>query len=149
MMKPTEENDPHWQLLLKSKRQAPSDLFVRNVVREARKLGVDGQRGGWATFADWFKRPLVAAPLATGALAVLIAALTFLQNPTPSPPHVDLTLARTAGDSTPTPAGGPAYDLAETIPENLKRIDYLGELVSVSDPGELDDADLAELLALR
>lgn len=157
MMNPSEEHDPAWKLLLRSKKQQPGAFFVRNVVREARKLGFEGQQSGWGVFIAWLKRPLVAVPLATGAAAALITALTFVQPLAPPSANVDGALVEaTDGQASLAPtepssgsAAASAYDQASAITEDLERIGYMGELVAVSDPGKLDDAALADLLALR
>lgn len=157
VMKPTEEHDPTWKLLLRSKPQQPSAFFVRNVVREARILGADGRQGRWTAFAAWLKRPLVAVPLAAGAAAALVTALTVIQPLAPPSANVDVAFAGTAGGQASMAPAKPtfdlgaasAYDQANAITEDLERIGYLGELVTISDPGELDDAALADLLALR
>jgi hypothetical protein len=163
MMKSPEEHDPIWNLLLKSKRQQPSAFFVRNVVREARKLGSESQQGGWTVFIARFKRPWLAVPLATGAVALLITALTYVQTLSPPSSNVDVAMVETVktvktvdGQASIAPLESPASeatastdDSANTITEDVERIGYLGELVAVSDPGDLDDAALADLLALR
>lgn len=157
MMKSPEEHDPIWDLLLKSKQQPPSAFFVRNVVREARKLGSESQQGGWTAFVAWLKRPLLAVPLATGAVALLITALTYVQTLAPPSSNVDVARDGTVdGKASIVPVESSASRVAAstdypatTITEDVERIGYLGELVAVSDPGDLDDAALADLLALR
>lgn len=152
-MKTPEEQDPAWELLLKSKVQQPSPSFVRNVVREARKLEKPSS-GLMAVFA-WFKRPIIAVPVAIGATAALIAAFTLIQTlapPTSSPEtnssSMPLAAVSTTADQEPA---APIINLLETtapeadITEDVERIDYLGELVTIADPSELDDAALADL----
>lgn len=144
-MKTPEEQDPAWELLLKSKPQQPSPFFVRNVVREARKL--EAPESGLAAVFAWFKRPIIAVPVAIGATAVLFSALTLIQPLAPSPEANSMTVVSV--DTQVPPA--PITTLPETvggetdITKDLERIDYLGELVAITDLAELDDAALANL----
>ena len=147
-MKAPDEQDPTWQLLLKSKKQTPSSAFVRDVVREARKLDTPQAGSGLSAFFSWLKRPLVATPIALGAAALLITALTILPSTDtagPSKPSPTVTLASTE----PTP---PSSQIIETstaselsIAEDIEKIDSLGELVSLTDPASMDDDALANL----
>lgn len=148
MMKIPEEQDPTWELLLKSKPQQPSPSFVRNVVREARKL--ESPESGLAAVFAWFKRPFIAVPVAIGASAVLFSALTLIQPLAPAPEANSATTMTIASVDTQVPATPitalpESIDTESDITEDLERIDYLGELVAITDPAELDDAALADL----
>jgi len=147
-MNTPEEQDPTWRLLLKSKSQQPGPAFVRDVVREARKLGVEGQESGLAVFFAWFKKPIVAVPVAIGASAAVISALALIQSFAPSQ-DANSTAMATVNSQTVTPSAiaTPATDdTSSGITEDLQRIDYLDELVAITDPRLLDDAALADLL---
>ena len=146
-MKIPEEQDPAWELLLKSKPQQPSPFFVRNVVREARKL--EAPESGLAAVFAWFKRPIIAVPVAIGATAALFSALTLIQALSPSPEAIS-TNSMSVATTTDIPATSanflPEITTSETdITGDMERIDNLGELVAITDPGDLDDAALADL----
>ncbi len=147
-MKTPEEQDPTWKLLLKSKPQQPSPAFVRNVVRETRNL--EAPESGLAAIFTWFKRPVIAVPLAIGATAALFSALTLIQRTTSSPETSSTATSALASVDTQLPATPvttltQSTDIDPDITEDLERIDYLGDLVAVTDPSELDDAALADL----
>ena len=86
-------------------------------------------------------------PVAIGATAVLFSALTLIQPLAPSPEANSMTVVSV--DTQVPPA--PITTLPETvggetdITKDLERIDYLGELVAITDLAELDDAALANL----
>ena len=149
-MNTPEEQDPVWKLLLRSKSQQPGSAFVRNVVREARKLGAEGQESAIAIFFAWLKRPVIAVPVAIGATAVLFSALTLIQPLAPSPVANSATVAvATLNTQITSPSAlslPETVDTASDIAEDLEMIDYIGELVAITDPAELDDAALADLL---
>lgn len=145
-MKTPEEQDPTWELLLKSKPQQPSPHFVRNVVREARKLEVP-ESGLSAVFA-WFKKPAIAVPVAIGACAILISAINLIQGITPTPVVNSPTLTAENNQDPATSITSPvAYhdDTQTDVAEDLERIDYMSDLVAITDPSKLDDAALANL----
>ena len=148
-MNTPEEQDPIWKLLLRSKSQQPGSAFVRNVVREARKLGTQGQESGMTAFFAWLKRPVIAIPVAIGATAVLISTLTLIQPLAPTPDANSATIANvttaTPGTSLPNVVAD-IDDSTSGITEDLEMIDYIGELVAITDPTLLDDAALADLL---
>ena len=134
-MNTPEEQDPIWKLLLRSKLQQPGPSFVRNVVREVRKLGTEGQESGLMAVFAWFKRPVVAVPVAIGAAAVLISALTLIQPLAPSSLDTNSIAEIPVDDQNP----------AISITEDLEMIEHMGDLVAITDPAELDDAALADL----
>ncbi|NOX99270.1 MAG: hypothetical protein GXP30_06015 [Verrucomicrobia bacterium] len=138
-MKTPEEQDSTWKLLLKSKPQQPSPAFVRNVVREVRKL--ETPENSLTAIFTWFKRPIVAVPVAIGVTAVMISALTLFQA---------LDLSPEASSTPPPSLAVVDMDVPATtftdISEDMERIDTLGELVAIADPADLDDAALADLL---
>ncbi len=152
-MKIPEEQDPSWELLLKSKTQQANPSFVRNVVREVRKLEAETPENGLMLFFSWFKRPALVLPLALGATAILFAALTLLPGIKPSSSSNSVSGASIARANDPSPAASTKSfaDLAEStdtesgITQDLEQIDYIGELVAISDPADLDDAAVADL----
>ncbi len=145
-MKTPEEQDPTWELLLKSKSQQPGASFVRNVVREARKL--EGSESGLMVVFAWLKRPVIAVPVAIGAAAILFSTLTLIQSPAPSSPGANSTAVATVDDqnaATSVTSLPKITDIVSDLTEDLEMIDYMGELVAITDPAELDDAALADL----
>jgi hypothetical protein len=147
-----DRNDPLWQLLGQTRSARNSDAgpaFVQNVVREAR-LSASEQSAGTSLLSRRFnglleklQRPAFAIPAAaTAAIAIAVAVSlsqsgqsgnggSLVGNPSP-PSDVSTT------DTNPT--------ASYTVAEQLDDIDYLGELVAVTDPGVLDDQMLADLL---
>lgn len=164
-MNSPEEQDPTWKLLLKSKNQQPSPSFVRNVVREVRKLETDrsaeSPAKGLMTLLAWFKRPAIALPVAIGATAALVSALIVLQPSHPSSSAANsASLAKAAIADVPNliPAMETSIvshassaevtisaDSESGITEDLERINGIAALVAVADPADLDDAALANL----
>ena len=141
-------------MLLKSRPQQPTTAFCRNVIREARKLGVEEQRGGWVVFFDWLKRPAIAAPVAIGAAAAVIAALTMI-SPLVSPPdagagnQTGLAVTDSAAGSVSVESVAPSIETGESVDDitkDIEMIDQIGELVAITDPSELDLDALGDLL---
>ncbi|MCB1242269.1 MAG: hypothetical protein R3F31_27595 [Verrucomicrobiales bacterium] len=133
-METPEHQDPTWQLLLKARRVKPSPMFSRNILREIR--GMSQERSGWAEFwQKFFHRPL---PLlgAGAALAALTAALLLV--PAFNQP-VDQGVA--VGNSRPE-----ATISDFSIVEEVHSVEYLGALMAVTDPSQLDDKAFADLL---
>ena len=116
-----EEKDPVWELLGKARKSEPSPFFARNVLREARKSG--SRESSLSAFFRHFTAPKFA--LLASAAAVIAFAFVFLsQNESASP---DLSSST-------------SYDLAEEYAE----IEYMGQLMAVTDPGDVSDAMLAD-----
>ena len=144
-----ETKDPVWELLKKSRPVEPGPFFSRNVIREVRQLESDPAADGiFARLSDWLgkrggRRPVLAMIGSVAALAV--AALVTLRTESPveipssSSPGVPVAKATAAA---PQDSIGSSYDPATEI----SNLDYLGELMAVTDPSLLDDNALADLL---
>lgn len=128
-METPEHQDPAWQLLLKARRVEPSPFFARDVLREVRQLAE--QRSDWYSFwQGLFRRPLL---LASGgvAAAVVLAVACWPENPA-------IPVA------TVVPPALPEAELA--MAEEVHSVEYLGALMAIADPSQLDDQALADLL---
>lgn len=134
---PDLESDPVWKLLSSARRVEPGPFFSRNVVREVRALQDSGQdRGGiLEAVRAFFSQPLL--PVAAGAAAaVAILAVVFASTgPAPVPDVAEFS--PNSVDEIPVAVFNPA--------EEIENIEYLGELMAVADPADLDDAALADL----
>jgi hypothetical protein len=129
-MSDLEPNDPVWNVLGRAKKVEPSPFFARNVVREARRL--EGDRPGLLNqFTQLFSGPR--AIFATVACALVAMALLFVSQRDEATIH-GFPLS-TNEDS------AEAFDPASEI----ANVEYLGQLMAVADPGQLDDAALADL----
>ncbi len=134
-MNQSDPNDQVWELLGRAKQREPSPFFVRNVLREVR--GLEQERiGPWEWLRSRFARPvpLLGATACAGlALAlVLVSPPDETSAPAGSVDGVTLTSSEIQSDTF-----DPASEMAS--------IEYLGQLMAVADPGQLDDAALAEL----
>lgn len=118
-----DSKDPLWKLLGQARTTEPSPFFARNVLRTLR--GLESRPGFWQRI---FTHP---ARLAfAGAACVLIAVVSgSLLHEGPS---VEPSLS--AGT---TETFDPASEMAA--------VEYLGQLMAVADPGQLDDAALGDL----
>lgn len=138
-MKNSEKNDPVWKLLGAARRVEADPFFSRNVVREVRQLqseqseqadGAD-RPGVFEGILSFFRQPALAGVAA--AIAVLV--VVFISTDPGADPLVTQTF--------------PSVEAADAaLTEEIESIGYLGELMTVSDPTELDDAALAELYVL-
>lgn len=122
-----EPNDPVWNVLGEAKEVEPSLSFARKVVREARRLGEDRVRL-WSRVTTFFSG--YRAISATAACAVVAMVLVFVV------PQGEVTPALSASEES-SDAFDPASEIAN--------VEYLGQLMAVADPGQLDDAALADL----
>ena len=124
-MKEPERNDPVWKLLGNTRRIEVDPFFSRNVVREVRKLRAAGEdrESILERILLIFRQPALAGVAA--AAAILIAVFVSSDPGSDSP---------VAGEFGPT--------------EEIEAIGYLGELMTVTDTDDLDDAALADLLIL-
>jgi len=125
---PLDPRDSLWKLLGAARKVEPSPYFVRRVLREARQPGASG---GW--LAGWlhlllFRRGLAAAL----ACALAVAAVVFLA-PGRFAPLAKAPLAPQASPEVFDPAS------------EMAAVEYLGQLMAVADPGQLDDDALADL----
>ncbi len=122
-MDPYDPRDPVWKLLGHASRVESSAFFTRNVAREARLLA-EAPRG--------LRRFFPAPRLAFAAVACALVAVAAL-----------LLLDAGSGGSPSSPLSGvEAFDPAS----EMAAVEYLGQLMAVADPGQLDDDSLAELL---
>ena len=121
---------PLWKVLGQASKVEHSPFFARNVVREARLLGK-------TPAGFWDRLRLLAGPraiFATAACALVAVAMVML--------------FRDGGaDSGPVAI---ALNSEETIEafdpaSEMAAVEYLGQLMAVVDPGQLDDAALADL----
>ena len=158
---PLSPGDGLWTLLSDGQPndQLASPVFVQNVVREVRRSTADDTAGG-STFVEWmrdlFRRPAFAfsAVTATTAVAAVLALVVVSQKQESDPQSVGIAAAASqTGSSSSVSADSPETSVAAsppaqayTVADQLVEIDYLGELVAVTDPGELNDQMMADLL---
>ena len=146
-----DSQDRLWELLGKARNTEAAPDFVQNVVREVR-LSADQASGSavsrwFAGLVEKFQRPAFALT-ATATAAVVITLAVAVSQPG-NDDDESLAGSRTgiAADPIPTPspsveAPAPRYTVADQIDD----IDYLGDLVAVTDPAVLNDQMLADLL---
>lgn len=133
-MNSPEHSDPVWKLLSHAKRTEPSAFFARNVVREARILSErKNDLGVFHALSQIFKRRMILAG-AVGAVAILALSLIKVSEDLP---ESDNTTSEVAHSSAIVDSFDPATEMAA--------IEYLGQLMAVTDPGQLEDAALADL----
>lgn len=147
LMNTPEEQDPSWQLLLKSKPKQANPAFVRDVVREIRKLEADAPNSTWSLLFAWLKRPAIALPVAVAASAAVFASLTLLPNSAPSTTSPSTPIIAIVDILPPADPFSNDHPGESTITEDIEQIDYLDELVATADPADLDDDALASLFA--
>lgn len=131
-MSELEPGDPLWKLLGHAGRVEPSAFFVRQVAREVG--GLAHRPTLWESFRKLLApRPrIVWAGLGTACAAF---ALVFsYRAAAPSP-------ADLAQSSPPSEIRSEAFDPAS----EMVAVEYLGQLMAVADPGQLDDDALADL----
>lgn len=128
-----ENNDPVWKLLSHAGKVEPSLLFARNVVREVRLI--ESSRSSiWNRITRWFSaRPLVAATAGCALLAITLVVLSNVPGPSGDSPGFT--------NSSAVPPKVEAFDPAS----EMASIEYLGQLMAVADPGQLNEAALADL----
>lgn len=133
--------DRAWDLLLRGRRVEPSPFFARNVLREVRQLA--DRRSRWERVCGWLFQKQRPWALAGGVAGVALLALALARQSTDAPDAPPAILA----------ALEPGVTAPETIPpteevmaEEVHSVEYLGALVAVVDPSQLDDQALADLL---
>lgn len=133
-MNQEEQEDGVWDLLTHAKAVEPSPFFVRQVLREVRQLETNpsGLRAWLSRIQSLFaQRSHLIGATACAALALILVPLL--------------------NRDTPFDATGPNFTLSEDSSSafdpalEMAAIEYLGQLMAVADPGQLDDASLAEL----
>lgn len=133
------ESDPVARLLGHATRVEPGPFFARNILREIR-VQPRGSIGFLELIGLWLRRPRM---LYGGAFALLIAFLVTAQG-----------LWTPAGSD--TAAGKPAlaaqFTDSSASPEasfdpegEIEAVEYLGQLMAITDPGDLSDEALANL----
>jgi len=127
-----ERDDPVWKLLEHASETKPGPMFARDVVRRVRLEESTG-RPSWRNRLRSLLSPRVALG---GAALAGAAALAFALLPEPSSPP---PAAKTA---TMAPLRAEAFDPVS----EMKEVEYFGQLMAVTDPGELDDEALADLM---
>ncbi len=141
-----EKDDPVWQLLDQARPVKPSPFFSRNVVREVRQLRDNGAAESWWT--RWL-RPATAnvafATLAVAALAIFLVSQSH-QNQAGDSSDGQGTVVQvpSVGDSAELPAVPRATEFDPAA--EIGNLEYLGQLMAVTDPSALDDNALADLL---
>ncbi len=129
-----EQQDQTWDLLKHAKPVEPSPLFARNVLREVRQLETapSGVRGWLHQFQSLFgQRGLLVGATSCAALALILVPLL----------NRGVSLEEATSTFTLSEDQSVAFDPAS----EMAAIEYLGQLMAVADPGQLDDASLAEL----
>ena len=125
-----ELNDPTWDLLKEARPVEPGAFFSRTVVREVRHLA-DKEAASGGFFA-WLRQPVVA--LAGAAAAIAIVAVSLNNEPS----EQGLVNSGTIGENAPdTGIVSPSTEFAD--------VNYLGDLMAVSDPSTLTDRAFADL----
>lgn len=137
-----EKDDPVWDLLNKAPTAKPGPFFSRNVVREVRMLdsAVSGSLGarGWRAMTRFFQSP--GGAWATVSAVAMVAILLIVSRP-PATEQMAVS-TETPVTAVDAESAGTVYDPANEI----GNLDYLGELMAVTDPSLLDDNALADLL---
>lgn len=130
-MNQEEQQDRSWELLTRAKKVEPSPFFVRNVLREVRQF--EEAPSGLRAWLRGLLTPRLALIGATACAALALVLVPLLDRaPAPDGGTAALTLSDDQSE-----AFDPASEMAA--------IEYLGQLMAVADPGQLDDASLAEL----
>lgn len=151
-----DSTDRLWDLLGKASNREAAPNFVQNVVREAR-LSADQAQGSalsrwFASVVEKIQRPAFAlTATATAAVAIALLVANSQSDSDDGNNLAATATGTTAADPimTPAPAPEPAPTPTAapyTVADQLDDIDYLGELVAVTDPGVLNNQMLADLL---
>jgi len=131
-MKDFDRNDPVWKLLGQSRKVKVDPFFSRNVTREVRKnhaQSAENDRVAQLLFS-LLRRPAFAGVAAAAAVLVL----AFISTQPAETRVAEVVPAAVPAEFDPT--------------EEIESIGYLGELMAISDPADLDDAALADLSLL-
>jgi hypothetical protein len=123
----SEKKDPLWKLLSHASHTEPGPFFSRNVVREIRQL--ESTRGRLQSFLSFFRSPVVSGGVAVAAIAMACVFFLEFSNQRPS----ENPVATTEVDS--------GFDPAT----ELEAVEYLGQLMAVTDPAQLSDEAFADL----
>ncbi|NNE92005.1 MAG: hypothetical protein HKN23_10190 [Verrucomicrobiales bacterium] len=132
MNTPEEQNDPVWELLNHASKTEAGPFFSRNVVREIRNMEAEAadsaDSAGSVGFLAWLRQPVALLGGSIAAIAILAISL--------APPN----------DGTDPGALAEVPEVEEINPaEEFNDLEYLGELMAVIDPNQLDDRAFADL----
>ncbi|MCB1088386.1 MAG: hypothetical protein KDM63_15160 [Verrucomicrobiae bacterium] len=132
-----EQNDPVWDLLKQARKSEASPFFSRNVVREIRKLDAEqNARPSVVRWFAWLRQPVAAwGAVATVAALASIVAVNGLRSSS-APEAVAVVTEPVAAE-----VAEAEFDPASEV----SNLEYLGQLMAVTDPAALDDAALADL----
>jgi hypothetical protein len=161
-MNPEENNDPIWNLLEQAGQREASPAFVRNVVREVRKLDADAREaaGGAPRFLSFFFGSRARLGWSSTAFAALVAGAFALHSawqemPGSNPPAMvenreiptAPAYASLALDLIPVSVNPSEHSPSiEAFEAELTDLDYLGELLAVQDTVLLSDEEIARML---
>lgn len=115
-----------WKLMGSASKVEVGPMFSRNVLREVRNLESEGFH--WKSLMQWLARP---AFLVAASTVLVLSGIALLQN---QPEFASNDASEV--DS---------YDFVDPA-EEFESIEMLGELMAVSDPGQLSDEALMNLL---
>ncbi len=121
-----------WDLLKHASTTEPGAFFSRNVVREVRRLVADESeaenRGG---LFGWFRSPVGAFTGVVAAIAIAIVAISLAPS---GDENVQVTVASIT-----------EAEFISSPTDEFADVEYLGELMAVSDPAMLTDQAFADL----
>lgn len=132
-MSDLEPDDAVWKLLDHASKVEPSPYFARRVVREAKSIGLRPV-GLYERLIGGFNRHRALFATATGALAA-VALLLVVEKAGPG---------REGSSGVLTPLAVEVADEFDPASE-MADLEYLGQLMAVTDPGQLDDDALSDL----
>lgn len=138
-MSELEPGDPLWKLLGHASKAEPSDFFAAKVALEVSRQ-TEPSRGAasWLAWLEQLREFLAPRPLyATAGFAAALLAVSLLALP----------ILRPTGENTASRSFSPTAEAAEPFDPatELAAVEYLGQLMAVADPGQLEDAVLADL----
>lgn len=122
-----DSKDPLWKLLGHARAAEVSPYFSRRVLRELRAL--EAKPRFWERL---FSHPARLALAGAACALMALLSLTFIPDRNSSAP-----VTVSAPDAGSVETFDPASEMAA--------IEYLGQLMAVADPGQLDDAALGDL----
>lgn len=134
--RPDSESDPLARLLGHASRVEPSPFFARNVLREIRLQPVVPIGSAWL----WLRRPRLLVGSAFAMLIALLVAAVSLWSPTGF--HEEAGGAALVAD---TATVAHSHEAAFAPEDEIEAVEYLGQLMAITDPGDLSDEALAYL----
>jgi hypothetical protein len=134
--RPDADSDPVARLLGHASRVEPGPFFARNILRDIRMQPAGTMERAWL----WLRGPrLVLSGAVALLLALLVTVITFWS---PTGPLQDAGGTGLVADSSDRAASHEAV----FNPENeIEAVEYLGQLMAITDPGDLSDEALAYL----